>query len=190
MWRFKYLLIGMLFPALIGLGLYLLAPRVSDFFKDSISNAASDDVAEIFQRETPNQVDAGQIVISENQLTAIITNPANDDDTWYQDNMRVQIQDGKVQLITSDNNRTTIVYSVVPEVVNGRLVLTNRSGVLRVFKTAQNAISDEIENQASTLFSNSSVTPVSVTAEDGRLVIVTEASSGGTTTTPKPTATP
>jgi hypothetical protein len=188
-WRFKYLLIGMLFPALIGLGLFLLAPRVSDYLKDTVSDAAAQDVQEIFDRETPSEVQAGQLIITEADLNQIISNPANENDTWYQNNMSVQIDNGEVRIILEDDNGTDkTLYSVVPAVEDGKFVLTQRSGLLSIFKTAQEAISDEIESQANQLFDDSDVVPVSVSAEDGRIVIVTQ-SAGGSTTTAKPTAT-
>ena len=203
-WRFKYLLIGMLFPALIGVGLYFAAPRVSDFFKDAVSDAAADDVQEIFETEAPAQVEPGQLVITEADLNSIISDPANEDNTWHQANMSVVIDNGKVEIIVGDVDDDQTLYSVVPAIENGKFVLTERSGLLSIFKTAQESISDELENQTNQLFTDSGVVPVSVTAEDGRIVIVTQPSgtsadtSGAVATStpshsilePKPTATP
>jgi anti-sigma regulatory factor (Ser/Thr protein kinase) len=203
-WRLKYLLIGMLFPALIGVGLYIAAPRVSDFFKDAVSDAAADDVQEIFDRETPAQVEAGQLVITEADLNAVISDPANEDNTWHQANMSVEIDDGKVRIVVGDSGDQETLYSVVPVIEDGKLVLTERSGLLSIFKTAQEAISDELETQTNQLFTDSGVIPVSVTAEDGRIVIVTQPSGTNADTSsvvatstpshsilePRPTATP
>jgi len=168
----------MILPALLGVGLFFAAPRITDAVKDNLRTEAKKDVAEVFQRETPSKITAGQIVITESQLSAIINDADNRDSSWHMSGMTVIIEDGTVRLVgrgTDDGVQKEItIYGVTPAIVDGQFVLTDRSGALRIFKTAQDAISDELENQTNGLFADSGVKPVSVTAENGRLVIVTK----------------
>ena len=191
MWRFKYLLIGMLFPALIGLAGYISAPRITDAVKDRVRDSAAQSVQNTFDRETPNRVSAGQIVITQRRLAQVINDPQSQDESWHVNGMDVVIANGEVRLVTdsSDPNDSADIFAVTPAIQNGQFVLTNRHGFLNIFKTAQDSIADEIEVQTNALFQQSGVEPVSVTAENGRLVIVTKAVGGSTGPTPAATTT-
>ena len=179
MWRFKYLLIGMILPALIGVGGYFAAPRAADALRDAVRDGASHAVAETFTDETPNRIQAGQVVITEADLATAIENTDRREDGWNVSGLDVIIEDGRVRIVGSDNDRNSrddlTVASAVPQVVNDEFVLTDRSGAVSIFKTATDAIADEVEVQVASLFQRSGVVPISVTAENGRLVIVTEA---------------
>ena len=194
MWRLKYLIYGMIPPALLGVALYFLVPAMTDWFRDSIRDSASHAVETSFQREVQSTVTPGQIVITELQLEQAIENADRSSGGWSIDGgVQVKIQGGRISILTdsrSNNNQT--IASGVPQIQEGQFKLTDRKGVLSIFKPARDAIGDEIENQVADLFSASNVQPVSVTAENGRLVIVTESLSGGTskplgTATPQPT---
>jgi hypothetical protein len=76
----------------------------------------------------------------------------------------------------------------VPAIQDGRFVLTQREGLLNIFKTAQDSIADEIEVQTNQLFADSGVVPVSVTAVNGRLVIVTSSGTQSGTADVTPTS--
>jgi hypothetical protein len=188
-WRFKYLLIGMLFPALIGLAAYISAPRLTDAVKDRVRDSAAQSVENTFDRETPNRVSPGQIVITQRRLAQVINDPENQDQSWHINGMDVVIADGEVRLVSDngDADNSADIFAVTPAIQNGQFVLTQRHGFLNIFKTAQDSIADEIEVQTNTLFQQSGVVPVSVTAENGRLVIVTKAGGGSTGQTPTAT---
>ena len=189
MWRFKYLLIGMAFPALLGVAIYLTAPRIADAFRDAVRDSAQDAVRNTFEDQVPAIVEPGQIVITERQLFAAMQDADDNENNFDASGYDIEIADGEVRITDDDRDRTSdnfVIASVVPQVVDGRLVLTDRGGFLSIFKSARDAIADEIENQAAATFERSGVRPVSVTAENGRLVIVTE-SLNGAAGTPEPT---
>ena len=189
MWRLKYLLIGMIFPALLGVGGYFAAPRAADALRDAVRDGASDAVAETFNDETPNRVQPGQVVITEEDLANAIENTDRRENGWNVSGLNVVIADGRVRVVGNDDgNDDFTVASAVPQIVNGRFVLVDRSGAVSIFKTATDAIADEVETQVESLFYRSGVSPVSVTAENGRMVIVTE--SVGTTDGGTPTSAP
>ncbi len=193
MWRLKYLIIGMLPAAVLGVVLYFLAPQMADALRDAVRESAQDAVTEVFEREAPERVEPGQIVITEVQLAQAIENADRRDETWQVDDLKVIIADGRVRIVGLDSdleNDQIDFASSAPQVVGGRLVMTDRSGVLAIFKSARDAIADQVEIEIAAIFERSGVVPVSVTAEDGRLVIVTEEVAGGTTigTTPSPQA--
>jgi hypothetical protein len=188
-WRFKYLLIGMIFPALLGVGGYLAAPRITDKVRDSVRDSAAESVQSVFDKQTPPKIKPGQIVIAQSRLAAAVNDSANQDESWHLSGMTVIIEDGQVKLVTqnrSSTNDEATIFSVVPAIQNGKFVLTQREGLLNIFKTAQDSIADEIELQTNQLFTDSGVVPVSVTAVNGRLVIVTQGpgQSGSTSATP------
>jgi hypothetical protein len=176
-WRLKFLIIGMIPSAVLGVALYLLAPEMADALRDKIRDSAADAVETAFQREAPEFVQPGQIVITEDQLLTAVEDADDRERTWNIDGLGVVIADGRVSFTDDDrdsSSRDTAIASAVPEIQNGRLVLTDRRGVLSIFKPARDAIADEIEDQAALIFQNSEVRPVSVTADNGQLVIVTE----------------
>jgi hypothetical protein len=185
-WRFKYLLIGMAFPALLGVAIYLTAPRIADAFRDAVRESAQDAVQDTFRDQVPATVEPGrQIVITERQLFAAMQDADDNENNFDASGYGIEITDGEVRITDDDRDRTSdnfVIASVVPQVVDGRLVLTDRGGFLSIFKSARDAIADEIEAQAELIFANSGVRPVSVTAENGRLVIVTEPIGGGAAT--------
>lgn len=191
MWRLKYLIIGMLPAAVLGVILYFLAPQMADALRDAVRESAQDAVTEVFEREAPDQVEPGQIVITESELAQAIENADRRDETWDVDNLDVIIENGRVRIVGIDDgldNDQIDIASSTPQVVDGRLIMTDRSGVLSIFKSARDAIADQVETEIAAIFERSNVVPVSVTAENGRLVIVTEAADGGTSvgTTPSP----
>lgn len=181
MWRLKYLIYGMIPPALLGIALYFLAPQMADALRDRIRESAADAVETAFVREAPATVAPGQIVITEAELLRAVEDADAREDSWNIDRLDVEIEDGRVSFLGNGRSRSgddPAIASAVPQIQDGRLILTDRSGVLSIFKPARDAIADEIENQVALLFRNSNVTPVSVSAENGRLVIVTEAVGG------------
>lgn len=179
MWRLKYLIIGMLPAAIVGVALYFLAPAMADGLREAVRESAADAVQDVFEDSVPNTVSAGQIVVTESDIARAIAESDADADTWNVDGVDVEIENGRVTIVGEDDDSsdTVDVASAVPAIEDGKFVLNDRSGFLSIFKTAQDAISDEIETQVNALFSRSGVVPVSVTAEDGRLVIVTEAAT-------------
>lgn len=197
MWRLKYLIIGMIPSAVLGIALYLLAPDMADALRDKIRDSASDAVATTFAREVRGPVAPGQIVVTEQQLLEAVEDADDRERTWSIDGLGVVIADGRVSFTDDDRNRSTsdpTIASAVPKIEDGRLVLTDRRGVLSIFKPARDAIADEIEDQVAFLFRSSNVTPISVSAENGRLIIVTESLDGTsgtpTTSSPQPTEAP
>jgi hypothetical protein len=187
-WRFKYLLIGMAFPALLGVAIYLTAPRIADWAEEEIQKAAAEEVEDAFQREVPDTVDPGQIVITEQQLLDALLRADANNDNFNADEYDVEIDNGQVRITNRDEDPASGQFSVataVPVVENGRLLLTDRGGAVRIFRIARDAIGDAIEEEAAEVFQRSGVRPVSVTAENGRLVIVTESIGGDAT--PEPT---
>ena len=193
MWRLKYLIIGMIPSAVLGIALYLLAPEMADALRDKVRDSAADAVETAFQREAPEFVRPGQIVITEDQLLTAVEDADDRENTWNINGLGVVIADGRVSFTDDDRDRSSgdsVIASAVPEIHNGRLVLTDRSGVLSIFKTARDAIADEIEDQAALIFQNSDVSPVSVTADNGQIVIVTEPIGGAASTPAATDATP
>jgi hypothetical protein len=191
-WRLKYLIYGMIPSAVLGILLYFLAPQIADALRDAVRDSAAKSVQTTFQREVPATVKPGRIVITENQLLTAVEDADARDRGWNLDGMKVDIADGRVSFVEDDGNRSTndtTIASAVPQVVDGQIKLTDRRGVLSIFKPARDAIADEIEKQLGDLFDRSNVRPVSVTAENGQLVIVTQA-IGGTTSTSNPSPTP
>jgi hypothetical protein len=194
-WRFKYLLIGMIFPALLGVAIYLTAPRIVDAFRDAVRESAQDAVQETFADQVPSTVEPGQIVITELQLLDALRDADANEDNFSASGYGVEIEDGEIRITDEDRPRTSdnfVIASVVPEIREDQLVLTDRGGFLAIFKSARDAIAEEIEAQAAATFMRSEVRPVSVTAEGGRLVIVTEplAGSAETPTVPAAAVTP
>lgn len=190
MWRFKYLLIGMIFPALLGIGVYIAAPRFVDWVQDQIGEAAADEVQQSFQREVPGTVEPGQIVITERQLLRALLRADENESSFNASDYEVDIDDGQIRITDSDRDPNASdfnIATVAPVVEGDRLILSDRGGAIGIFKTARDAIGDEIEAQAAAIFERSGVRPVSVTAENGRLVVVTEAIDGRATT-PEPVA--
>ena len=192
MWRLKYLIYGMIPSAVLGIALYFLAPEITDAFRDAVRDSASRSVQTAFEREAPSTVAPGRLVITEDELLQAVEDADARERSWNISGMDVVIDGGRVAFVENDHNSSTndaTIASSVPKVVDGRIVLTDRQGVLSIFKPARDAIADEIENQIALIFANSGVRPVSVTADNGELVIVTEA-IGGTSTTTTTTATP
>ncbi len=205
MWRLKYLIYGMIPSVLLGIALYFVAPAITDAFRDAVRDSAVKTVQTTFEREVPTKVAPGKLVITEDELLRAVENADTRDRSWNISGMSVVIENGRVSFVEGNGSGSTdnaIIASSVPKVVDGRIVLTDRSGVLSIFKPARDAIADEIENQLALLFSNSGVRPVSVTADNGQLIITTEAIGGTSTSTsttaaktpttpaPKPTMTP
>jgi len=187
-WRLKYLIYGMIPSVILGIALYFLAPEITDAFRDAVRDSAARSVRTTFQREAPKTVAPGRLVITEDELLQAVEDADSRERSWNISGMDVVIDDGRVAFVENDRNSSTddaTIASSVPKVVDGRIVLTDRQGVLSIFKPARDAIADEIENQLALLFTNSGVRPVSVTADNGELVIVTEAIGGTTTTAPK-----
>jgi hypothetical protein len=183
---------GMIPSAVLGILLYFLAPQIADALRDAVRDSAAGTVRSTFQREVTGPVKPGRLVITEDQLLKAVEDADAQERSWNISGMAVVIADGRVSFVENDGNRSTsdaTIASAVPQVVNGRIVLTDRRGVISIFKPARDAIADEIENQLEILFANSEVKPVSVSAENGRLVIVTE-SIGGTTSTGSTAPTP
>jgi gas vesicle protein len=179
MWRLKYLIIGMLPAAIVGVALYFLAPAMADELRTQVRESAQDSVQEVFEDSVSNTVEVGQLVVTEADIARALENSDADSDTWRVNGVSVEIDGGRVTIYgENDNGADTVEFaSAVPAIENGQFVLNDRSGFLSIFKTAQDAIADEMEVQVNALFSRSGVVPVSVTAEDGRMVIVTEASA-------------
>lgn len=193
MWRFKYLLIGMLFPALLGVAIYLTAPRIVDAFRDAVRESAQDAVRDTFADQAPATVEPGQVVITERQLLNALQDADANEDNFSASGYGVEIEEGEVRITDQDRPRTSdnfVIASVVPVIQGDQLVLTERGGFLTIFKSARDAIADEIEAQTNATFLRSGVRPVSVTAENGRLVIVTEPLDGGSGSTGAPAVTP
>jgi hypothetical protein len=192
MWRLKYMIYGMIPSAVLGILLYFLAPQLADALRDAVRDSAASTVRSTFQQEVPGHVKPGRLVITEDQLLTAVEDADARERSWNISGMAVVIGDGRVSFVEDDGNRSTsdaTIASAVPRVVDGRIVLTDRRGVLSIFKPARDAIADEIENQLEILFARSKVTPVSVTANNGQLVIVTQ-SIGGTTSTGNTAPTP
>jgi hypothetical protein len=192
MWRLKYMIYGMIPSAVLGILLYFLAPQLADALRDAVRDSAASTVRSTFQQEVPGHVKPGRLVITEDQLLTAVEDADARERSWNISGMAVVIGDGRVSFVEDDGNRSTsdaTIASAVPQVVDGRIVLTDRRGVLSIFKPARDAIADEIENQLEILFARSKVTPVSVTANNGQLVIVTQ-SIGGTTSTGNTAPTP
>ena len=200
MWRLKYLVIGMIPSAVLGVGLYFLAPEMADALRDSVRKSASHAVEREFVRAVPATVKPGQIEITERQIEQAIENADATSGGWNIDGgVAVQIEDGRISILIDDSDRSAdnaTIASGEPVIEGGEFRLINRRGILSIFKPARDAIGDEIEKQVATLFANSKVRPVSVTAINGRLVIVTESLSSVTATPTKtdpaqtPTPTP
>ena len=196
MWRLKYLIYGMIPSAVLGIALYFLAPQITDAFRDAVRDSATHSVQTAFQREAPSKVAPGRLVITEDELLQAVEKTDARERSWNISGMGVVIDGGRVAFVENDHNSSTdgaTIASSVPKVVDGRIVLTDRQGVLSIFKPARDAIADEIENQLALLFANSGVRPISVTADNGELVIVTEAignTSSTTTSAPTPTTSP
>jgi hypothetical protein len=197
-WRLKYLIYGMIPSAVIGVALYFLAPAMADTLRDSVRDSASHAVEREFLREVPDTVEPGQIVITERQIEDAIEN-ADDVSRWdIGGDVTVTIEDGRISILAEDRGRpedTETIASGEPVIQDGEFRIINRKGILSIFKAARDAIGDEVERQMAALFDRSNVRPVSVTAKDGRLLIVTESMAGGETTpatigtTPTPQAT-
>jgi hypothetical protein len=190
-WRLKYLIIGMIAPALLGVALYFLAPAMADALRDAVRESAQDTVRNTFEDDLPATVTPGQIVITESQLEDAVGDALND--RWDIDELTVEIKDGRVSILSSDRDGSTddpTIASAVPEIQDGRFVLTDRRGLLSIFKPARDAIADEIQEQVERLFQNSNVRPVSVTANNRRLVIVTQLVADGATTPASTTRSP
>jgi hypothetical protein len=190
-WRLKYLIIGMIAPALLGVALYFLAPAMADALRDTVRESAQDTVRNTFEDDLPATVTPGQIVITESQLEDAVGDALND--RWDIDELTVEIKDGRVSILSSDRDGSTddpTIASAVPEIQDGRFVLTDRRGLLSIFKPARDAIADEIQEQVERLFQNSNVRPVSVTANNRRLVIVTQLVADGATTPASTTRSP
>jgi hypothetical protein len=191
-WRLKYLIYGMIPSAVLGIALYFLAPAATDALRDAVRDSAVKSVQTTFKEEVPTTVAPGRLVITEQDLLRAVED-SDTDRRWHISGMAVVIEGGRVSFVEDDRNSSTkdaTIASSIPKVVDGRIVLTDRQGVLSIFKPARDAIADEIENQLALLFSNSGVRPVSVTADNGQLVIETEAIGGTSTTATKtPTAT-
>jgi len=191
-WRLKYMIYGMIPSAVLGILLYFLAPQLADALRDAVRASAAKSVQTTFETEVPRTVKPGRLVITENQLLAAVEEADRNERSWNIGGMKVDIADGRVSPVEDDGSRSTndtTIASAVPQVVDGQIKLTDRRGVLSIFKPARDAIADEIEKQLGELFERSNVTPVSVTAENGQLVIVTQA-IGGTTSTSNPSPTP
>ncbi len=191
MWRVKYLLIGMIFPALLGVAIYLTAPRIADAFRDAVREAAQDAVRETYAEQVPATVEPGQVVITEQQLLAALRDADANEDSFSASGYGIEIDSGEIRITDQDRPRTSenfVIASAVPEIQGDQLVLTERGGFLTIFKSARDAIGDEIEAQANATFMRSGVRPVSVTAENGRLVIVTEPIDGQAVTPSVPVA--
>lgn len=190
MWRLKYLIIGMIPSAVLGIALYFLAPQMADALRDAVRDSAAKSVETTFERQVPATVTPGQIVVTEDDLLNAVEDADARENTWNIDGLGVVIEDGRVSFTGDDRDRSTsdpTIASAVPEIQNGRLVLTDRRGVLSIFKPARDAIADEIENQTALLFRDSNVEPVSVTAQNGTLTIETEP-IGGVRATPAATS--
>lgn len=186
MWRLKYLIIGMLPAAVVGVALYFLAPAMADSLRDAVRESAQDAVTEVFEDQVPTTVQAGQVIVTEVDLVGAIQDSDRRERTWNIDNVDVIIDGGKVRIVGEDqgDSDTIDIAAAVPVVENGRFELTERSGVLTIFKSARDAIADQIEVEVEALFARSGVVPVSVTAENGRLVIVTESADGSSAPAP------
>ena len=151
MWRFKYLLIGMAFPALLGVAIYLTAPRIADAFRDAVRDSAQNAVQDTFRDQVPATVEPGQIVITERQLFAAMQDADDNENNFDASGYDIEIANGEVRITDDDRDRTSdnfVIASVVPQIEDGRLVLTDRGGFLSIFKSARDAIADEIEVQA------------------------------------------
>ena len=203
MWRLKYLIYGMIPSVLLGIALYFVAPAITDAFRDAVRDSAVKTVQTTFEQEVPTKVAPGQLVITEDELLRAVEDADARERSWNISGMAVVIENGRVSFVEGNGSGSTdnaTIASSVPKVVDGRIVLTDRSGVLSIFKPARDAIADEIENQLALLFANSGVRPISVTADNGELIITTEAIGGTSTSTtaaktpttpaPKPTMTP
>ena len=187
MWRLKYLIYGMIPWAIIGVIGFLAAPKMIEAVEDSIADSARDAVAEVYEDEIPSTVEAGQIVITEDQLHRALLDADEREDNFNASGYAIQIEDGKVMIINDDRDISDddfVIASAVPVVEDGEIKLTERGGAVRLFKFARDAIAEEIEEQTAQIFEASGVRPVSLTAENGRLTIVTESIGGATAATP------
>jgi hypothetical protein len=187
-WRLKYLFIGMLPAIVIGVALYLLAPAMADELRQAVRDTAQDAVREVFADHVPDTVEPGQIVVTEADFARVIMDSDRREDSWNVDDIDVIIEDGMIRIVGQDdsNDDAVDVARTVPVIENGRLELTEFSGVLSIFKSAQEAIANQIELETEELFLRSGVVPVSITAENGRLVIVTEPADGSSSATQAP----
>ena len=185
MWRLKYLIYGMIPWAIVGIVAFLAAPKVVDAVEDRIAESARDAVADVYRDEVPRSAPAGQIVITERQLLNALEDADSRENNFSASGYAIQIDGGKVMIVDDDRNPNAndfVIASVVPEVQGGRLILTERGGAVQLFKFARDAIAEEIEDQSAAVFEGSGVRPVSVSAENGRLLIVTEAINGAAAT--------
>src|SRR5690349_14895477 len=150
MWRLKYLIYGMIPSAVLGILLYVLAPQIADALRDAVRDSAAGTVRSTFQGEVTGPVHPGRLVITEDQLLTAVENADARERSWNISGMKVVIADGRVSFVEDDGSRSTsdaTIASAVPQVVDGKIVLTDRRGVLSIFKPARDAIADEIENQ-------------------------------------------
>jgi hypothetical protein len=186
MWRLKYLLIGMIPPALLGVALYFVLPEAADALRDAVRDSAQNTVQRTFE-DVPATVQPGRIEITALDLEDAINGADRIEDEWNLDDLTVVIDGGLVSIRGSNRDRSdddATIASARPEIRNGRFILTDRHGLISIFKPARDAIADEIEAQVEQIFENSNVRPVSLTAEDDMLVIVTEALGGNPTPAP------
>ena len=194
MWRLKYLIIGMIPSAVLGIALYLLAPEMRGrLARHESAIRPPTQSRSTFDREVPSSVEPGLIIITEDQLLEAVEDADNREDSWNINGLDVVIEDNRVSFTDVERDPLSddpAIASAEPQIQTGRLVLTNRSGVLSIFKPARDAIANEIENQVAILFRNIGVTPISVTAYNGQLVIVTEPIGGASGTPVSSNTTP
>lgn len=193
MWRFKFLLIGMLISGALGAALFFVGRYVYDEFRTELREDAIAAVDDYFATNKPGPITDERIVITERDLTQALRKTDELSSAFDEQGLAVDLAPGEIRIVDSDpGGRATNLASVTPTIVNGRIELGDPDGVVAIF-VPMGAIADEIELQVLNIFNENNVIPTSVEVTNREVVVLVEPKPGTTLATPRSgasTATP
>ena len=180
MWRFKFLLIGMLISGALGAGIFLVGRYVFDQFKAELEDDAIAAVDDYFATSKPAPITEERVVITERELTQALQDTDELTSTFDQQGLEIDLVPGEIRIVDADREGDgTTLASVSPTIVNAEIELGEPDGVVAIF-VPMGTIADEIESQLLSYFNVSQVIPTSIEVTDQELIL-TVAPKPGTT---------
>ena len=191
MWRFKFLLIGMLISGALGATLFFVGRYVYDEFKAELEADAIAAVDDYFQDLDPAPITEERIVITERELTNALRQTDELSSAFDEQGLAIDLVPGEIRIVDADpsDGDPTNLASVKPTIVSGRVELGEPDGVVAIF-VPMGTIADEIELQAFNIFNQNNVVPTSLEVTDRELIILVEPKPGTTLATPQATPRP
>lgn len=188
MWRFKFLLIGVLISGALGAVLFFVGRYVYDEFRSELRQDAITAVDDYFATNRLGPITEERIVITERELTDALRRTDELSSTFDEQGLSVDLVPGEIRIVDSGSDAdATNLASVSPTIVDGRVELGDPDGVIGIFVSME-SIADEIELQAFNIFNENNVIPTSIEVTDREMIIMVEPKPGTTLATPGPAA--